>query len=115
MNFCFLYTGWPSNIENKIYQGVLMIIKSPELILFRLGRTNNPIATKTRHQSDDLILLYKTESPYNAMEMEDRVLKRFILHRKCVNISDNSGGGLSHDYIHYVYLAPWWNSRKGRR
>lgn len=89
--------GWPSAVTGDLISVISDFIKKPEIREFYLGRTNDLISTKSRHNCDDIFPLYETNSTDNAIIVEDTLNKIFYKHRKCNNEADHGGGGASDD------------------
>lgn len=84
------------------------LIEEPDIDMFYIGRTNDIINSKYRHGCDEIFPLYETSSANNAMDIEDYLIKIFLNHHKCDNGNDHSGGGVSDEYVNYVYIAVWY-------
>lgn len=101
-------TGIPLNVITPLYDFTLKISKNRKVEEFYVGRTNNLVATKSRHGCEQIIPMYETSSTNNACIIEDALIKTFITHYKCSNNASHSGGCTSEDYINYVYIALWF-------
>jgi hypothetical protein len=104
-----ILTGWPSKVKSKLYSKVYYIANSKvEVEDFYVGRTVDLNQRKSTHGCDKIIPIYQTDSKDNAIEIEDYLIKSFYFHSKCSNDAQNGGGGISEDYIYYVYVAIWF-------
>lgn len=100
--------GWPTDVIPALKDIISQSIKRREVKEFYIGRTSDCNATKSRHGSDEIFPMYETESPDNAIYVEDSLIRTFIEHPKCNNDNNHGGGGASDEYINYVYLACWY-------
>lgn len=100
-------TGWPMIVIEPLHQIVSMNIRRRVFDEFYIGRTVDIMATRCRHGCDAIFPLYETTSAGNAMAVEDALIKLLNGHPKCSNDNQHCGGGVSDDYINYVYLALW--------
>jgi hypothetical protein len=101
-------TGRPSEVMPRLRQRVSGYIANQKVKEFYIGRTNDAVATKSRHGAQEVVSLYETESVDNAIVVEDSLIKSFYEHAKCSNDNDHSGGGASDGWTNYVYLALWY-------
>ena len=101
-------TGIPDNVFAPLYDYVNQVSKNRNVAEFYLGRTNDLVATRSRHGCEMIIPMYQTSSTRNACVIEDVLIKSFYAHRKNSNHAAHSGGCSSEDYINYVYVALWF-------
>lgn len=104
----FPIKGWPADVVNNLNNLISDIIRRREIKEFYIGRTNDCNATQSRHGCDEIFALYETNSSENAITVEDTLIRKFIGHPKCNNDNSHGGGGVSSEYIYYVYLACWY-------
>ena len=101
-------TGTPTNVFSPLCGFVEGVSKNRKIAAFYLGRTNDLVATSSRHGCEEIVPMYQTSSTRNACMIEDVLIKSFYAHRKCVNYATHSGGCTSEDYINFVYIAVWF-------
>lgn len=106
--FHFPIKGWPADVLTDLANCISQFIRRREVKEFYIGRTNDCDKTKSRHGCDEIFPMYETESPDNAIYVEDSMIRTFIEHPKCNNANNHGGGGASDEYINYVYLACWY-------
>jgi hypothetical protein len=100
--------GRPDEVIDDLEQIILEAIERDEIGQFYIGRSVDLAATQEHHGSDEIIPLYAPESADNAIEVEDSLLKTFYNHPKCENESEHGDGGISPEFVSYVYLAIWY-------
>jgi len=100
--------GWPIDVIEPLNELISSAAQNKNIKEFYIGRTNDLVATRSRHDADEVHPLYQTDSADNAIIVEDYLIKSFIKHYKCSNDNEHGGGGVSDDYINYVYLAVWY-------
>jgi hypothetical protein len=61
--------GWPVDVLPVLSNIISEYIKKPEVNEFYIGRTNNLVASKSRHGCNEIFELYETESADNAIEV----------------------------------------------
>ena len=104
-----ILTGWPSKVKSNLYRKVCYIANSKmEVENFYVGRTVELNQRKSALGSDMIVPIYKTDSIYNAIEIEDYLIKSFYFHPKCLNDAQHGGGGTSEDNKNFVYVATWF-------
>ncbi len=105
----FPLKGWPADVIPNLKRNyVPPIIGIRKLREFYIGRTDNLAATRSRHDADDIIPLYETDSADNAIEVEEALIQAFYDYVKCSNENDHAGGGASDSFVNYVYIAMWY-------
>jgi hypothetical protein len=100
--------GRPDEVIDDLEQIILEAIERDEIGQFYIGRSVDLAATQEHHGSDEIIPLYVPESADSASEVEDSLLKTFYNHPKCENESEHGDGGISPEFVSYVYLAIWY-------
>jgi hypothetical protein len=100
--------GRPDEVLDDLEQIILEAIERDEIALFYIGRSADLDATQENHGSDEIIPLYEAKSADNAIEVEDSLLETFYKHPKCENESEQGGGGISLEFVSYVYIAIWY-------
>lgn len=100
-------TGWPTEVLPELEDLVQEIAADDNVTEFYIGRSNDPEAQKSRHGSDDIIPIYQSDSPDNAMDIERSLIKTFHRHKKCSNKAADERGAVSPEDIQYVYVAVW--------
>lgn len=104
-----LLTGYPSKVLPKLESTIQNIVERDEIEEFYIGRTDDLVATKSRHGCDEIIPLYETSTATKAIIVEDELTKNFYEDDKCSNDSSGGGGGASDLNYNYVYLATWYH------
>ena len=99
--------GWPGEVVGILEDIIADIIERREVEEFYIGRTNNMVSTRSRHDCDEIFGLYETDSADNAIEVEHALIKTFFTHPKGNNDNDHGGGGASDEYVNHVYIALW--------
>lgn len=100
--------GRPDEVLDDLEQILLEAIERDEIVLFYIGRSADLDATQENHGSDEIIPLYEAESADNAIEVEDSLLRTFYNHPKCENEREHGDGGISLEFVSYVYVAIWY-------
>lgn len=100
--------GWPRDVIRPLGNEVSDIIEDQEVEEFYIGRTNDLTAAKSRHGCDEIIALYETDNADYAIDVENVLIETFISDPKCSNTVPHGGGGVSDEYINYVYIALWY-------
>ena len=100
--------GWPADVLDPLVDMISEVVEEDQIDEFYIGRTNDLVATRSRHRADEVHSLYQTDSADNAIDVEDKLIKTFKDHPKCSNDSEHGGGGASDDFVNYVYLAVWY-------
>ncbi len=100
--------GWPSSEMSKLKARVRGISRRRAVSAFYIGRTVDLDATYHRHGCDDILPVYETASIGHASEVETELIRTFISHPKCDNDATHAGGGVSEEYVYYVYVAVWY-------
>ncbi|MGO9646361.1 MAG: hypothetical protein ACLPY5_16635 [Candidatus Bathyarchaeia archaeon] len=105
----FPLKGWPADVISNLKTNyVPPIVAQSNVQEFYIGRTDNLVASRSRHGADDIIPLYETDSADNAIQVEEALIQQFYGDAKCSNENDHAGGGASDDYVNYVYIALWY-------
>lgn len=99
--------GWPNIVVPYLEDLISNSIASKKIIEFYIGRSNDLIQSSYRHGCDCITALYETESISNALFVEQNLINLFWEHQKCNNLSFHCGGGVSNEYINYIYIAIW--------
>lgn len=106
-------TGWPARAVPELINLVDAVVQDRRVVRFKIGRTNDP---PTRHRNyaleyrpapRDLHPIYQTGSAEHALQVEHELITWFHAHPKSLNVNAHSGGGLSPEYVQYVYVALW--------
>ncbi len=101
-------SGWPEEVIEQLATEIHRLTGNHRVNEFYIGRTNDLTATRSRHDADEVIALYQTESVENAITVEDGLIDLFYDNVKCSNEHDHGGGGASDEFINYVYVAVWY-------
>ena len=100
-------TGWPEAVIDELDGRVDGITENERVVEFYIGRTNNLNASLSRHDADDILPLYQTDSVDNAMDVEAVLLEKYITHPKCSNEVDDERGGVAEGDMQFVYVCVW--------
>ena len=100
-------TGLPDDVISDVVDAVEDILDDTYLEKFYIGRTNDLERRRSELGADDIVPLYKTDRPENAMDVEGLLLDIFHEDQRCENESEHEGGGVSPDDVQYVYIAVW--------
>ena len=100
-------TGWPKDVLNELIEHVSLINSRKSVKKFYIGRTVDVDNRKSDHSCDEIEAIYSTDSPDNAIVIEDILIKKFYNYNKCINNANHGGGGVSEEYGSYVYVAIW--------
>lgn len=101
-------TGWPLNVVDAAAERVRQYADDESVEAFYIGRGVDLAGRKDDHEAEHIIPLYKTDSPDNAMDVEEMLIKTFIDDPKNENDAADARGGVSDDYVNYVYVALWF-------
>ena len=104
-------TGNPDAVISLLLERVWEIVEDRYLERFYIGRASDMKARQSYHQSDDLVLVYKTTNVDQALEVEEDLIEAHKKHSKCANKAGHEGGGLSSEGVQYVYVAVWLRDR----
>jgi len=102
-------SGWPDDVAGELDEVVKTIVRDARVAEFYVGRGVDLDQRASEHQADDIAALYETESPDHAMIVEEYLIGRFINHKKNSNTVVDARGGVSDEFVNYVYIAVWWN------
>jgi hypothetical protein len=95
-------------VFDAVCDSVDNVIEDEDVEEFYIGRTVDPVGTKSRHDADELYLVYETTSLDSAMDMEHALIKVFIDHPKCNNDEGSCAGGMPETFdFCYAYVAVW--------
>jgi hypothetical protein len=100
-------TGWPVDILPRLARYISLQVSKAKIKGFYIGRSGDPVRRMKAHGSDFVEILYRTDSVYNAVYVEDLLIKMFWDHPKSDNIALHGGGGTPCEGECYVYLACW--------
>ena len=100
--------GLPRDVVEDLAEYISEVVDAEKVDQFYIGRTTDIPSTINRHDPEDMIKLYETESTDNAIEVEDTLIKAFYNHPKCDNDNPHGGGGVSIEFVSNVYLALWY-------
>ena len=101
-------TGWPLNVVEEAAERVRQYADDESIDAFYIGRGVDLADRQNDHDADHIVPLYQSDSPDNAMDVEEMLIKTFIDHRKNENDAADARGGVSDDYVNYVYIALWF-------
>jgi hypothetical protein len=101
-------TGWPPHVLNALEEWVKEIADDDDTLEFYIGRAVDPDERQSQHGSDDIILIYETDSPDNAIIVEEALIQTYISHPKCSNDADDARGNVSDQWRNFVYVAVWY-------
>ena len=105
-------TGNPGQVLTELAKWISAIINDNSVKEFYIGRTVDLNKRQSDHGCDKIKPIYKTDSTNNAIIVENNLIKKFYVNSKCSNESEHGGGGISEEYVSYVYVAIWYGSVK---